>query len=565
MFDHTAQGAARRGQPEIVSRSASAASGAAGRIVSGKQCPATPRFRSIVWAVVAAVLVVSSVAFGGPLPPSYIYGIDDTNQLWEMNMAGTSGTAIAQTPLSGTSNGLAYDSGRNDLFVVDGQNNLWWWNQGTTQYAQIATATALGITSSDQSQPWSAAYYDNAYWFFLGNGLLGTDQLRKVSLSYTGTAAPQPTVVSYDTYTALGITGSNAFGDIAIVESGPNAGTLYAYTYSDPGHFYSLDLNTIGTGTTVGGYSLINTTSGTGLQIAFNSDYSVLYGHNHDDGKWYTIDTSSGALSPVLAGSGTFTTITGDGKGFRDIGGSAVEAVPEPSTLVLAAMGAGIVAWRLTRRRKRRSGVAQSTAAACCLLAVSCCFTGGEVMAAQHEGAGDGTGAAMVRAAMIGQGSAACSLRFGRLEVTSGQYAAFLSAVHAAGDGTVADAACELRDAGTARSGAIGSATAVVSPFGSEAQDLVGCGLVRPRIDTTSPSMTRQEDFLTGRNTWADLEGRPDPASYYGSFDRGGDGIPGVGSLHGSRSPLGFDSESLGGLETEPYDRAAFVLRTAGL
>ena len=104
-----------------------------------------------------------------------------------------------------------------------------------------------------------------------------------------------------------------------------------------------------------------------------------------------------------------------------------------------------------------------------------------------------------------------------------------------------------------------------MSPFGPESQDLVGCGFVRPRIDSTSPSMTRQEDFLTGRNTWADLEGRPDPASYYGSFDRGGDGIPAVGSLHGSRSPLGFDSESLGGLETEPYDRAAFVLRTAGL
>lgn len=306
---------------------------------------------SIVWAVAMTLLEVSTVAFGGQVAPSFIYGIDDTNILWQMDLIGLTSGTVEQTALAGVSNGLAYDTARSDLFAVDGQNNLWWWNQDNPQYAAIASAAALGIATSDQEQPWSAAYYNNSYWFFLGNGLAGTNQLRRVFLDYS--SGQQPTVASYETYTVPAISGSNAFGDIAIVASGPNAGMLYAYTYSFPGNFYSLDLNAIVAGT-VGGYQLINTTSGTGLQIAFNSDYSVLYGHNYDDGTWYTIDTTSGALAPVLTNSGTFTTLAGDGKGFRDLGGSAVQAVPEPGTLGLAAVGGAAIIWHTIRRRRRR-------------------------------------------------------------------------------------------------------------------------------------------------------------------------------------------------------------------
>lgn len=304
---------------------------------------------SVFWAVAATAIALSAVAFGGPpQAPSYIYGIDDTNSLWEMDLVGLVSGSIAQTALAGTSNGLAYDTARSDLFAVDGQNNLWWWNQGTPQYEIIGSAAALGITTASGDQPWSAAYYDNAYWFFLGNGLAGTNQLRRVGLDYT--SGPQPTVSSIATYTVTEITGSNAFGDIAIAGSGANEGKLYAYTYKDPGNFYSLDLTTIASGTS--GYSLISTTSGTGLQIAFNSDYSVLYGHNYDDGTWYTIDTGNGALTQIFDGETPFTTITGDGKGFRDLGGSSVQSVPEPSTWALATVGVGFAAWRVVRRRR---------------------------------------------------------------------------------------------------------------------------------------------------------------------------------------------------------------------
>lgn len=300
--------------------------------------------KGVFWAVVVTCLVVSSLAFGAPVTPSFIYGIDDAKNLWVMNLDSQTSGTLFQAFFSGTGepNGLAYDSGRNDLYAVDSSNNLYWWRQGATNFSLIASGSTLGIGSGNgllSTQPWGAAYYDNAYWFFQGSGvsdtLLGSNILEKVSLDYSGGT---PTVSSVTTFVATAITGSNSFGDIAITPGG----TLFAYTTS--GDFYSLDLTTAGGGT-VGGYSLINTTSGTGLQIAFGSDNTTLYGHNFADSSWYTVNTSNGTLTSI--------TSPAPGRSFRDLGGSAVQAVPEPSTMVLAALGGAIVAWRVARRRRR--------------------------------------------------------------------------------------------------------------------------------------------------------------------------------------------------------------------
>lgn len=186
-------------------------------------------------------------------------------------------------------------------------------------------------------------YYNNSYWFFRGNGLAGTNDLSRVAFDYTGGT---PSFQSLATFTISDPTlTDNSFGDIAIKPDG----TLYAYNHATAGRFYSLDLTTASSGT-VGGFNLISTTSGTGLQLSFNPDYSLLYGHDYDTGKWYEVNTSSGALVEVAG----FTSLPDNNKGFRDLGGATIAAVPEPSTLMLASIGAGATFWTASSRRRRR-------------------------------------------------------------------------------------------------------------------------------------------------------------------------------------------------------------------
>jgi hypothetical protein len=86
-----------------------------------------------------------------------------------------------------------------------------------------------------------------------------------------------------------------------------------------------------------------------GLQLSFNTDYSVLYGHSYETGDWYTVALGNGARTSIA----DFNTKPVGGKGFRDLGGAAITAVPEPSTVALACVGAGGLAWRVLRRRRR--------------------------------------------------------------------------------------------------------------------------------------------------------------------------------------------------------------------
>lgn len=311
---------------------------APGRQSAWKTAPMMP------CAVAILCLFVWNGAQAEPLPPnSYIYGIDDDNFLWQLDPVSKTSVRVYQTVLTGISNALAFDTGRNDLFAVDGSNDLWWWNAVVDSPAKVATAADLGLTANRIDQPWSAAYYDNSYWFFRGASTQGTNELSRVMFNYSGET---PIVQSMTTFTISGTSlTENSFGDIAITPSG----TLYAYNQATVGRFYSLDLNTAASGT-VGGFNLINTTSGTGLQLSFNADYTTLYGHNYDDGKWYEINTSNGSLTEVAG----FTSIATGSFGFRDLGGATITAVPEPSTLMLAGVGVGSALWTITCRRRRR-------------------------------------------------------------------------------------------------------------------------------------------------------------------------------------------------------------------
>ena len=300
---------------------------------------------SIVWNVVrlvaaAACVVLTSTRDSAGAGVSYIYGIDDANFVWEVDPVGKTYRQELSTGLTGQSNAFAYDTARDDMYFLSSAKELYYWNHGST-FTKLSNAAALGLSSV--TQPANAAYYADAYWFFNE----GTNTLNKASLSYT---ANSPTsVASVTTYAISGIPGSiaanNTFGDIAI---NGNSGVLYAATVS--GLFYSVDLGALSAG--AGTATVIKAAgSNPSLQIAFSSDYATLYATNYAGGQWYTMDVSNGNVTAI---AGFQTTLSGT-NGFRDLGGSSISPVPEPSTWALLAVATGFIGvqrWRGAGRRR---------------------------------------------------------------------------------------------------------------------------------------------------------------------------------------------------------------------
>ena len=291
--------------------------------------------RPLAWAVVASVLAASTVACGQGFS-SLMFGMDNNSDLWLMEVpSGTSsGTATlllsSALPTPGV-NGLAYDSARDQLFAVDKNKTLWYLQGGGTSF------TSLGSVSAALGQPVSAAYYNDAYWF-LGDGSPG-NLLGKVSLSYSGGV---PAIASGTTFTIAGMPTTKSGGGDMVITAG---GKLYAYSAPVIGNFFTVDVTTAASGT-VGGYSLIKSSSNTGLQLALGEDGTTLYGTNTSTGNWFTVDTSNGNLTQI---PGFQTT------GFNDLAGSAIgnPVVPEPSTYAMALVGLACGGFSMWRRRSR--------------------------------------------------------------------------------------------------------------------------------------------------------------------------------------------------------------------
>lgn len=296
----------------------------------------------------ACLAAVYAAVTASPSFADFIYGIDDNNNIQEINTATQSATQVyTNSPFgtipNGSSNAFAYDTARDQFFFIDSINNLEFWTRSGNP-STLATANDLGLQASTPSdQPQNAAFYNNAYWFFNE----GTNTLNRVSFTYSGGL---PSFSQLDPYLLTQTQGNvsapsswtNTFGDIAI-----NATTGILYGATQSGVLFSVDLN--GTPTTatsiVGGLP--------SLQLSFNSDYSTLYGQTYNGGQWYTVDTTTGAATEIPGFAVTFS----GANALRDLGGaSSTTAVPEidpasfGSVIVLLLGALGLVERRTLRR-----------------------------------------------------------------------------------------------------------------------------------------------------------------------------------------------------------------------
>ncbi|MEI7862027.1 MAG: hypothetical protein WCJ21_05325 [Planctomycetota bacterium] len=259
------------------------------------------------------------LATAEPIVPTYVFGIADNNQIWQIDPVPgqQSASSTFSTGLTGLSNAAAFDRGRDQMFFLSNSNDLYMWNKplggSPSTFQEIATSANLGISSS---LVFNASYYSNAFWFFKE----ATNELVKASLSYSGSAAGTvPTFTGTTSYTTTGPSPAtaNGFGDIAI---NGNTGILYAATST--GLFYTLDLSAPTTSYT----EIKGVGSNISLQLAFNQDYSVLYGQNYTTGEWYSVDETTGNLTDLNYS----TIVPGTSGGFRDLAGSSpIPAVPE--------------------------------------------------------------------------------------------------------------------------------------------------------------------------------------------------------------------------------------------
>lgn len=273
--------------------------------------PSMPPMRLIATAVctLSACAALAGASTAAPKPVN-IYGVGNQNNIWEIDPLAKQFTEVDDTALTQVngSNSMAYDATRDQFFFTyAGDRSLRFWDRqsfGAGSTRAVATWANVGIGTD----PANAAYYDNAYWYVTG----GQRTLHKVAFTYSG---GEPTFAS-DTpidLTSTGYPSGLSYGDIAI---NAKTGVLYGTTTS--GVFYRLGLNE----PRAGSYRQISNT-GKSLQVAFDAEYTTLFAHEHPTGKWYTLDTGTGALTDL-----DFTTIVpGSSQGFRDLGGSATTDV----------------------------------------------------------------------------------------------------------------------------------------------------------------------------------------------------------------------------------------------
>ena len=127
----------------------------------------------LIWLLMSIGVVISGAKTAWATN-SYIYGIDDSNDIWQVNPEPGEQTFVDgyNTNLANQSNAFTFDRDRDQMFFLNrdpgapapSENNLWMWNKPLGTFVQIATGTQLSINGL--TIPANAAYYANAFWFF---------------------------------------------------------------------------------------------------------------------------------------------------------------------------------------------------------------------------------------------------------------------------------------------------------------------------------------------------------------------------------------------------------------
>lgn len=240
-----------------------------------------------------------------PYDPSavYVFGVESqSGHIYRINVPNQAAVKIYETPSlapgnPNSPNGLAFDKINHRLYF--GVYN----SESASSSKLYFYDTLNGVLSSADPTPvpgiLAGATFGQGYYWFIKND---TDDLYKISFNPDGT-------INQIIPVAMGFTGgtkSFRFGDVAI---DMRDGILYGSSLqgnaipTDP-EFFKYNLNT-------GTYQEITDHDAARLQIAFGGN-GVLYGHSTADGKWYSINKSTGKKTYLFTGTQRFTDLASD-------------------------------------------------------------------------------------------------------------------------------------------------------------------------------------------------------------------------------------------------------------
>lgn len=310
-------------------------------LVSRVACVRASARLSVALGLVVSWAVAWTPSPAGAAPLSFMYGVGDDNNIYEINpilqtVTGTISTASLSLTGS-TPNAFALDRSREQILFLSSDKNMYFYDRDANALGQVATAAQLDL--ADKVIPRDATFHDGQFWFF------GFDDniLHRVSLVYGGNGLP--TGIGARIQTLINVPNPEtplSFGDIDI---NPLTGKLYGSTLPigvGRGEFFSLDLSDL-----ANSYNVIASGKEVGLQIGFNADYSKLYGQDFESGNWYDINLATGDFVSLGFASPSSAR-------FRDMAGG-LAAVPEPSTFLLAMGGLAVAGAAHGTRRRRRN------------------------------------------------------------------------------------------------------------------------------------------------------------------------------------------------------------------
>jgi formylglycine-generating enzyme required for sulfatase activity len=252
---------------------------------------------------------------------TFVYGIDNAGIVWQTNLSTKIATQVLNTQVTGPSNGLAFDSSRQHLFMFGATaGDLYYWNmQPNPMLSNQKSKTGILPLINLPVTPTSAAYYNNAIWFFFPTtptytGPRTSRDLVKIVLDYT---YGYPRVWDLQIFaTDVLPTVDNRFGDISV---DMRTGLLYATT--NTGMLYTIDLNS-----PTNSFNLIKTGLN-GFQNSFDLTFTQLYLHSTTTGEWQVFTPADKKITPLNFKT-SVTPGNTDGVGFRDIAGPNYKLTP---------------------------------------------------------------------------------------------------------------------------------------------------------------------------------------------------------------------------------------------